>query len=214
MRAIRVLGAALTAGAALGASVPGTATASGAPHPAPGAAERTVTVPSPVVTDPRTGAKSSDLAADARPPWTRLRVQHSKKCLEIPGWSKKSGTRADQYTCVKQANAQWALWLIQSTGSGTTRHYIYAVQNRHSGLCLTVEGVKNGGAVRQRQCRNAKYGDNYRPQLFWYTPLRQLVSRHARKCLDISGASKRNGALTTVWTCKAGKMNQRFANIR
>ncbi len=74
-------------------------------------------------------------------------------------------------------------------------------------------GKKNGSAVRQRQCRNKKYGDKYWPQLFWYTPLHQLISQSSKKCLDIAGASKRNGALTTVWTCKASKMNQRFSNI-
>ncbi|MFB4308769.1 RICIN domain-containing protein [Actinomadura sp. GTD37] len=202
MKPIRVLGVALAAGAALAAVNP----PASADAPGPG-------TPSTAVADPRTGATSADLGALARPPWTRLRAQHSKKCLEIPGWSKKSGTRADQYTCVKQANEQWALWLIQAPGSGTVRHYIYAIQNRNSGLCLTVEGTKNGSAVRQRQCRNKKYGDKYWPQLFWYTPLHQLVSQNSKKCLDIAGASKRNKALTNVWTCKASKMNQRFSNI-
>ncbi|MGI5208196.1 RICIN domain-containing protein [Spirillospora sp. CA-108201] len=204
MRSIRVLAALLTAGAALAVPHPASAAPADAAPPAVG--------PSPRVADQRTGATSADLAAK-RPPWTRLRAQHSKKCVEIPGWSKKSGTRADQYTCVKQANEQWALWLVQAPGSGTVRHYIYAIQNRNSGLCLTVEGTKNGSAIRQRQCRNAKYGDNYTPQLFWYTPLHQLINQKARKCTDIAGASKRNGALTTVWTCKTSKMNQRFSNI-
>ncbi|GAA2585345.1 hypothetical protein GCM10010411_17620 [Actinomadura fulvescens] len=109
---------------------------------------------------------------------------------------------------------QWALWLVQAPGSGGVRHYIYAIQNRYSGLCLTVDGTRNGSAVTQRQCRNKKYGDNYTRQLFWYTPDHRLFSRYARgKCLDIAGASKRNKALTTIWKCST-KKNQRFRSVK
>ncbi|MFI0448724.1 RICIN domain-containing protein [Actinomadura sp. 6N118] len=164
------------------------------------------------------GPARTEAAGDAtvlkRPAWTRLRAEHSKKCIEIPGWSKRQGVRADQWSCTKQANMQWALWLVQAPGSGGVRHYIYAIQNRNSGLCLTVDAKRNGAAVTQRQCRNKKYGDNYTKQLFWYTPDSRFFSQYAKgKCLDIAGASKRNKALTTVWKCGYAK-NQRFKNIK
>jgi len=87
------------------------------------------------------------------------------------------------------------------------------MQNRRSGLCLTVDAKGNGAAVTQRTCRNKKYGDDYKPQLFWATPDDRFFSQYAKgKCLDIAGAQKQNGAVVTVWSCNI-KKNQMFDRI-
>lgn len=38
-----------------------------------------------------------------------LQVQHSAKCLDVPGWATASGTRVNQYTCNGGTNQRWRM---------------------------------------------------------------------------------------------------------
>ncbi|MEU8581336.1 RICIN domain-containing protein [Streptomyces abikoensis] len=146
-------------------------------------------------------------AVAVAPKAVQLQLQHSGKCLTIPGGSLRNGVNAVQSTCADGAENQ--VFDLVSVGSAT-----FELRAKHSGKCLDVEnsGVKPGTAVQQWWCVD-------QPQQRWrmvmvdvVNELYELRPAHAldqNRCLDIASASKDDDAKAQLWYCN-GTAAQRW----
>jgi hypothetical protein len=75
-----------------------------------------------------------------------LVASHSRKCLDVNGWSTDDGTPLIQLDCHGGDNQVWSL---EATGDGYSR-----IISRHSGKCLDVSGgsTDDGASIIQWQC--------------------------------------------------------------
>ncbi len=130
-----------------------------------------------------------------------LQVQHSGKCLDVPGGSRNSVAAIQQFSCTGADNQSWA---IESVGGG-----YYRIISRFSGMCLDVQGFSQQpqAIVQQFPCNG---GDN---QSFTFRNLSNgynlIIAKHSGLCLDVRGASTADMALIQQFTCH-GNSNQQW----
>ncbi|WP_189448720.1 RICIN domain-containing protein [Streptomyces abikoensis] len=147
-----------------------------------------------------TPASADEAPRAAAPSAVQLKLEHSGKCLTIPNASFRNGVDAVQSTCVDGAENQ--LFDVVSAGSAT-----FELRAKHSGKCLDAEsaGVKPGTVVQQWWCVDAAPQERWRLVMVdVVNELYELRPAHAldkNLCLDISGASKDDGAIAQLWTC-------------
>lgn len=135
-----------------------------------------------------------------------IKVQSSKRCLNVPGATTAEGAQIIQWDCDWQPHMLFRIDRVPDTGS---RIY-YTIKPSHDDtLCLDVAQASDQpkAAVIQYKCHNA---DN---QKFYATRADaggyNLHSVSSKLCLDIEGASVANGAKLIQFTCNRGD-NQRF----
>ena len=143
-------------------------------------------------------------SSSAPPPSTTgqsLQVQHSGKCIDVPGGSQNAITAVQQFSCTGSNNQSWA---VESVGGG-----YYRIISRFSGMCLDVQGFSQQpqAIVQQFPCNG---GDN---QSFTFSNLGNgynlIIAKHSGLCLDVRGASTADMAPIQQFTCK-GSANQQW----
>ncbi|MCB0167424.1 MAG: ricin-type beta-trefoil lectin domain protein [Anaerolineae bacterium] len=96
-----------------------------------------------------------------------------------------------------------------STSGNNNDNDVYAIQARHSGKCLDVQGDnRNNGAVIQQFSCNGGQNQQWilRPAGNGFY---NLVSRSSNRCLDIRAASRDDRVPAQLFSCNNGD-NQRF----
>ncbi|MGW2563610.1 RICIN domain-containing protein [Streptomyces sp. NPDC001514] len=146
-----------------------------------------------------TPSTPSAVAAVA-PSTVRLKAEHSGQCLTIAKASLRNGTDTVQSACADNAENQ--RFDMVSTGAGT-----FELRAKHSGKCVEVEasGTTAGSAVQQYWCGQGKH-QNWRlvmvdiaKDLYELRPAH--VPQNTTRCLDITSASKEDGAIARLWAC-------------
>lgn len=179
--------------AALGALVPGTASASS--HHAPPSAAASVKV------------GETDLAGldvehvpGRRDMVVYLKAKHSGKCMTVYRGSKAKGAKVNQYRCVGAKNQWWVLYAVAPP--------FWRIAGYESGKCLSVAGAskKNGAALIQWDCNGAA------DQRFKWNGHSALKAVHSGKCLDVQGGSKADNAPIVQWSCN-GRGNQTWNRV-
>jgi hypothetical protein len=141
--------------------------------------------------------------------------RNSGKVFEVYGSSTKNGATVDQWVYNGSATQHWCFFVV---GYFMNTVAIYEVVNNHSGKCLDLENgsTKNGARVQQWTCNGH---DNQHWLAFivnnsYYmfapatVPNGNLGYLYV---LDVSGASKANGAKIDIWTSHLGK-NQEWCS--
>lgn len=144
----------------------------------------------------------------------KVRLQHSRKCLDIGGGSTQSGAAVTQWSCHGNPNQRVSLI---DMGSG-----YYSAQFGHSGQCMEVKdgSTANNAPIVQRPCNGSDRQlfqlDNWRSNLedFWSLGGRsRLRWKHSSKCADLGGANTSNGAALVQYTCHMNT-NQQLAFLK
>ncbi len=144
---------------------------------------------------------SSDVSGNTPASGHMLQVQHSGKCMDVPGGSQNSVTPIQQYSCTGNNNQAWS---VEAIGGG-----FYRIVSRFSGMCLDVQGFSQSpqALVQQFPCNG---GDN---QSFSFSSTGNgynlIIAKHSGMCLDVSGASTADLALLQQYPCH-GNTNQQW----
>jgi hypothetical protein len=106
--------------------------------------------------------------------YSKVVVEHSGKCLDLPGWSGARYEILQQYDCNGGTNQQW---IFRPVGDG-----YYNIISRHSGQCVDVPGsVTYPIEIQQYPCNGQTN------QQWYYEPTtRQLIARNSGLCLGFS----------------------------
>jgi hypothetical protein len=132
----------------------------------------------------------------------KVRVQHSKKCLDVNGGSTQSGAAIVQWSCHGNPNQRISL---VDMGNG-----YYSARFAHSNQCMEVSNgsTGNGAAFVQRPCngsdRQQFKRESWHPDMggLWSMAGRsRLRWKHSSKCADLAGSSGSNGAALIQSTC-------------
>jgi hypothetical protein len=124
----------------------------------------------------------------------------SAKCIGVDGASTANGAQAMQFWCDSrnQPNDNQS-WQLRSNGGDRFR-----IVNRHSGLCLGVDGasLENLARVQQFDCA-APDPNNNQSWRFLRTDgdYFQIVNGKSNKCLGVDGASTDNAVNLLQFTC-------------
>ena len=130
-----------------------------------------------------------------------FQVQHSGKCMDVPGGSRNSIAPIQQFSCTGADNQSWA---VESVGGG-----YYRIISRFSGMCLDVQGFSQQpqAIVQQFPCNG---GDN---QSFSFRNLGNgynlIIAKHSGMCLDVRGASTADLTPIQQFPC-SGNGNQQW----
>ena len=130
-----------------------------------------------------------------------LQVEHSQKCLDVPGGSKNAVSPVQQFSCTGADNQEWS---VESIGNG-----YYRIVSRFSGMCLDVKGASQElhALVQQYPCHGS---DN---QSFTFRQVsgdyNLIVAKHSGMCLDVRGSSRADLASIQQYSCH-GNSNQQW----
>ncbi|MEU9194484.1 RICIN domain-containing protein [Streptomyces hundungensis] len=137
-------------------------------------------------------------AAAAPSAAVQLQVERSGQCLTILDASLRNGANAVQSKCDDTLPNQ--LFHLEPTGSAS-----FEVRIEHSGKCLEVEdsGAQAGANVQQWWCVEGAPQQRWRLVMVdFVNDLYELRPTHAaERCLDIVGASLKDGANAQSWNC-------------
>ncbi|WP_426502775.1 RICIN domain-containing protein [Dactylosporangium sp. McL0621] len=156
----------------------------------------------PIPGQPAPSAMSLDpvqLAAAASPNvW--IKNQYSGACLDVPGWS-QSPIQIDQWGCVRQANEYWDFVWVGNYGSAGA----YQIVNKHSHLCLNVQGNSHAenAAIIQWHCgdyANEQFQLLNHSGKYQLVPVSSLLYGRAM-CLDLDSTSHAWGVKIVQWHC-------------
>lgn len=112
-------------------------------------------------------------------------------CLDVTNGSLSPGGRVQQWTCNGLAPQEWRL---QPGGGG-----VYALQSRHSGLCLSAPAASAGAALEQRPC-DGSVSQRWIPRnrgVGYYV----FELDGAGSCVDVAGGSVLPGGPVQAWSC-------------
>ncbi len=135
---------------------------------------------------------SNGVAASPPSGYTRLKAEHSGRCLNISGHSNANGGNIIQWSCGNFNNSDFQ---FVSRGSGW-----YNIKGRN-GKCLDVSGVSNnnGANIQQWSCGN---GGNQQFKLVDQGGGQFLLeARHSGKCINIANNAQHNGGNAIQWNC-------------
>jgi hypothetical protein len=131
----------------------------------------------------------------------------SGKCIGINGASTANGAQSAQFFCDSrnQPNDNQS-WQLRDVGNGR-----FNFVNRHSGLCLGVDGasIDNGALLQQFNCA-APDPNNNQAWRFVRTSgdYFQVVNAKSNRCIGVDGGSTANGAVLAQFTCSSlGSIN-------
>ncbi|WP_167538325.1 RICIN domain-containing protein [Streptomyces albofaciens] len=137
-------------------------------------------------------------AAPAAGTVVQLKVAHSGKCLDLDHGKKDNGAEVRQYTCNATVDQKWRAVPVEDSA--------FELRAVASNKCLEVEnsGKQAGARVQQWACSGSP---NMRWRFFLVDPvkhlyqLRPLHVENEKRCLDIKGAAKGDGAKAQQWYC-------------
>ena len=138
------------------------------------------------------------------PGWYRMTSLQSTKCVEVQGWKTSNGDNIVQYGYHGGANQQWR---FETVGED-----VYAIYNRHSGLCLEVAVWDNGVRTDRDQGGNVRQweyvgGSNQQWKIEWLDEpygYYRLINLRSDKALDVAKRSNADGANLQQWSYHGG----------
>jgi pectate lyase len=125
----------------------------------------------------------------------QLVVTKSGKCVDVPGASKASQTKLQQWGCTD--NSPWQQFTLKSAGSG-----VYTLVGVDSGLCVDVpsRSTVSGVQVQQDECGAGRTNQQWR-LVASGTNTWQIVNVNSGLCLSDALASTTNGTPIIQETC-------------
>ncbi|HEX4865242.1 MAG TPA: RICIN domain-containing protein, partial [Acidimicrobiales bacterium] len=113
----------------------------------------------------------------------QFQVRHSKKCLDVAHASSDDKAAVIQYTCGIQANQEWRLVPV-----GTTGYFRFVAH--HSGKCLDIWNASRDDTADaiQYACSDDKEHQQFK-RVATSNHYVQIRARHSNKCLAVEGAS-------------------------
>ncbi|MER7212924.1 RICIN domain-containing protein [Streptosporangium sp. NPDC000239] len=137
----------------------------------------------------------------------KLMVNHSGKCLDVPGANQAAGQPVQQWHCYDAPDNQtWNLVAAYNSdlADGFVADNYYTIRAQHSGKCLEVQGgaTTDQASVIQQACDTT-----YRTtQQQWKLVQRpngyfSLVARHSGKCLTVPRGNLTDGVLVVQQDC-------------
>ncbi|MEU0521811.1 RICIN domain-containing protein [Streptosporangium sp. NPDC006007] len=139
----------------------------------------------------------------------KLMVNHSGKCLDVPGAIQAAGQPVQQWHCYDAPDNQtWNFVAAYNSdlANGFLADNSYTVRAQHSGKCLEVQGGANTdqASVIQQTCDTGYHTTQQqwrlvqRPNGYF-----SLVARHSGKCLTVPQGSLADGVLVVQQDCSS-----------
>lgn len=137
----------------------------------------------------------------------KLMVNHSGKCLDVPGASQAAGQPVQQWHCYDAPDNQtWNFVAAYNSdlANGFLADNYYTIRAQHSGKCLEVQGgaTTDQASVIQQTCDTGYHTTQQqwrlvqRPNGYF-----SLIARHSGKCLTVPQGSLADGVLVVQQDC-------------
>jgi hypothetical protein len=117
----------------------------------------------------------------------------SNMCLEIYGFSKIEGAGLSMWECKTSGDLRNQQWFFDPAGIFNGRQY-YRIRNKHSQLCVNIEGQSQLSGARVIQWGCNLWDPNAFNMYFAFIPsgsFYKLQALHSGKCLTATALARR-----------------------